>query len=86
MKIDEKFLEIICCPETKQDLRLAEDSLIEKLNRLIEDNRLFNRIKQPVKERLDGGLIREDGKFLYPVIEEIPILLIDEAIPLESLL
>ena len=85
MEIDQKLLEIICCPETRQDLKMAEDSLIEKLNRLIENEELLNRIKQPVKNRLDGGLIREDGKYLYPIVEEIPILLIDEAIPLESL-
>ncbi|MGI9534313.1 MAG: Trm112 family protein [Thermodesulfobacteriota bacterium] len=85
MEIDEKFLEIICCPETKQDLHLAEDSLIGKLNKLIEEQKLLNRIKQPVKDKLDGGLIREDGKYIYPIIEDIPILLIDESIPLESL-
>ena len=85
MEIDQKLLEIICCPETRQDLKMAEDSLIEKLNKLIENEELLNRIKQPVKNRLDGGLIREDGKYLYPIVEEIPILLIDEAIPLESL-
>ena len=85
MEIDEKLLEIICCPETRQDLKIAEESLIEKLNVLIEKEELFNRIKQPVKDKLDGGLIREDGKYLYPVIEQIPVLLIDESIPLESL-
>ena len=85
MEINEKLLEIICCPETRQDLKMAENSLIEKLNNLIENQKLFNRIRQPVKDRLDGGLVREDGKYLYPIIKEIPILLIDEAIPLESL-
>ena len=84
MKIDEKLLEIICCPETKQDLKVADSSLIEKLNGLIEKKELKNRIKQPVNDKLDGGLVREDGKYLYPIIEEIPILLIDEAIPLDS--
>ena len=85
MEIDEKLLDIICCPETRQDLKMADDSLIEKLNNLIENKKLLNRIKQPVKDKLDGGLVREDGKYLYPIIEEIPILLIDEAIPLEPL-
>ena len=36
MEINEKLLKIICCPETKQDLKIAEDGLIEKLNGLIE--------------------------------------------------
>jgi len=82
MIIDDKLLEIICCPETKQDLKLADEETINKLNALVESKKLKNRIKQPVEKKLDGGLIREDGKYLYPIIEEIPILLIDESIPL----
>ena len=82
MIIDNKLLEIICCPETKQALKIADDKIISELNSLVEKNELKNRIKQPVEKKLDGGLIREDGKYLYPIIEEIPILLIDESIPL----
>ncbi len=84
MVIDQKLLEIICCPETKQDLKVADEELISRLNGLVERKELKNRIKQPVEKKLDGGLIREDGKYLYPIIEEIPILLIDESIPLDS--
>jgi len=84
MEIDQKLLEIICCPETKQDLKVADEELISRLNGLVERKELKNRIKQIVDKKLDGGLIREDGKYLYPIIEEIPILLIDESIPLES--
>jgi uncharacterized protein YbaR (Trm112 family) len=29
-------------------------------------------------------LVRADGKFIYPIRQEIPIMLIDEAIPLAS--
>ncbi len=83
MIIDNKLLEIICCPETKQGLKIADDKIISELNSLVEKNELKNRIKQPVEKKLDGGLIREDGKYLYPIIEEIPILLIDESIPLD---
>ncbi len=83
MIIDDKLLEIICCPETKQDLKLADEKTISDLNDLVEKKELKNRIKQPVEKKLDGGLIREDGKYLYPIIEEIPILLIDESIPLD---
>ena len=36
-------------------------------------------------EPLEEGLIREDDKILYPVREDIPIMLIDEAIELDKL-
>ena len=44
----------------------------------------MNRGGEAVKEHLDGGLVREDRKFLYPIREDIPIMLIDEAIPFEG--
>lgn len=84
MPIDEKLLEIICCPETRQGLKLADDELIARLNALVDSKELTNRSRQPVEKTLDGGLIREDGRYLYPIIEDIPILLIDESIALDA--
>lgn len=84
--IDKELLDIIVCPETKQDLVLAEPGLIERINLLIGKGELRNRSKQAVTEKIDGGLIRkEDRKYLYPIRDDIPILLIDESIPLEVL-
>jgi len=83
--ISEDLLKIIACPETKQDLVIAETDIIEKINTLIENGELLNRSKQRVTEKIDGGLIqKEDKKYLYPIRDEIPILLIDESIPLEN--
>jgi uncharacterized protein YbaR (Trm112 family) len=38
-----------------------------------------------VSEKLDGGLLRADRKILYPVREDIPVMLIEEGIPVEGL-
>jgi len=43
---------------------------------------LCRRGGQPVKEKLDAGLVRADGRFLYPIRSDIPVMLVDEAIPL----
>ncbi len=84
--IDKELLDIIVCPETKQDLVIAEPDLIERINLLIEKGELRNRSKQKVSEKIDGGLIqKEDRKYLYPIRDRIPILLIDESISLEAL-
>ena len=80
--IDPELLKIMCCPETHQPITVAEPALIEKLNRQIASGQLKNRAGQPIKEKIDGGLVREDRKFAYPIRENIPIMLIDEAIPL----
>ena len=84
--IDKELLNVIVCPETKQDLELAEPGLVQKINSLIEKGELLNRSKQRISEKIDGGLVRKDDrKYLYPIRDDIPILLIDESIPLEGL-
>lgn len=72
----------LCCPETKQRVHLADPTLITSLNDRISSGQARNRAGQPIAEKIDAGLLREDGKFLYPIRRDIPIMLIDEAIPL----
>lgn len=79
---DPGLLQILCCPETHQQLALAAPSALEQLNRQIAGGRLKNRAGHAVTGRIDGGLVRADGKYLYPLRQNIPILLVDEAIPL----
>jgi uncharacterized protein len=80
--IDPDLLKILCCPETHQEVRLAEPVVIYKLNGQITAGTLANRAGQPVKETIDGGLVRADGKLLYPIRRDIPVMLVDEGIPL----
>ena len=82
--IDEALLEILACPETKEEVRLVSSSVVEAVNRKITDGLIINRGGVKVAEIIDGGLVRADGKFLYPIREEIPIMLNDEAIPMSD--
>ncbi len=82
--IDPDLLKIMCCPETHQELRVAEPPVIDQLNRQIAAGALKNRAGQPVQERIEAGLVRADGKFLYPIRRNIPIMLVDEGIPLAN--
>jgi uncharacterized protein len=84
MGIDKELLAILCCPETKQAVSLAEESLIQKLNAAVVRGELKNAGNRPVSGELDGGLIRADRKILYPIRENIPVMLIEEGIPLEQ--
>ncbi len=78
--IDPELLEVLRCPETLQVVRLAEPAVVDKLNAQIAAGSLQNRAAQPVREKLDGGLIRADGKLLYPVRRNIPVMLAGEGI------
>ncbi len=80
--IDPELRKLLCCPETHQDLRDAELSLIDKLNQQIAGGTLKHRAGRLVTRNIDGGLIRTDGKFLYPIRQDIPVMLIDESIAL----
>ncbi|HMD67835.1 MAG TPA: hypothetical protein VKF42_03085 [Chitinivibrionales bacterium] len=82
--VDKELLDILCCPETKQDVKLVESDVIAKINAKIKDGTLKNRGGEVVKEQIDAGLLREDKKYLYPIREDIPIMLIDEAIPFDQ--
>lgn len=80
--IDPKLLEILCCPETRQDVSLAPESLVAELNARAEAGTLVNKAGQAVREKMEAGLLRADGKALYPIREDIPVMLVEEAIPL----
>lgn len=83
--VDPELLKILCCPETKEDVRLEEGPLIRSLNEKISRGEVKNRGGETVAEPMEAGLVRADGRYLYPIREDIPIMLIDEAIPLEGL-
>lgn len=85
MAIDQQLLDILACPETKEPVSLADEVLVAKINAAIEAGTLQNRAGEAIKEKIDGGLVREDKKYLYPIRDDIPIMLIDEGIPLEDL-
>jgi uncharacterized protein YbaR (Trm112 family) len=80
--IDQELLEILACPEDKTPVRLATAAEVDALNARIRAGGVKNRAGEAV-EAIDGGLIREDGRYLYAIRDEIPIMLIDEAIPLD---
>ncbi len=82
--MDEKLLEIMCCPETHQHLAKAGAELVDDLNERIKAGTLVDRVDEKITEPIDGGLIREDGKILFPIRQNIPVMLIDQSISLEQ--
>ena len=77
MAIDPELLEILVCPKTKGELEVVELPE-ETRKKLIEKYREHFRDDEPVVEQ---GLYSPDSQLVYPVVSDIPIMLIDEALP-----
>ena len=77
MTIDSELLEILVCPKTKGDLELIP--LPEEVReQLIEKYREHFRDEEPVVEE---GLYSPDSQLVYPIVSDIPIMLVEEALP-----
>jgi uncharacterized protein YbaR (Trm112 family) len=79
------LLSILRCPEDGTPLSVASDPLVEEINAAIRMERLMDRGGKPVVQAIDCGLVRAAGDVLYPIIDQIPVLLVDESIALDQL-
>ena len=84
-ELDKDLLEILACPETKEPVALADAGLVARVNAAIEAGSVKSRDGQDVTRTMDAGLLRQDGKALYPVRSGIPIMLIDESILVDEI-
>ena len=78
------LLAILCCPETKQEVSLLTPDVVDRINQRIAKGELHTKGGQPVQGNIDGGLLRKDGTIVYPIRDQIPIMLIEEGIPVEG--
>jgi len=80
MPVNGKLLEILCCPVSKTPLVVLGQRKLEKLNQAIDNGEALYVGGEKVTQRLAEGLITEDGKVIYPVQDDIPILLEEKGI------
>jgi uncharacterized protein YbaR (Trm112 family) len=78
--VDKELLELIVCPQTRQALREASSELLASVNARVARGELSNQGGTKLQVPLEEALVRQDGRVLYPVLDGIPVLLVEEAI------
>ncbi len=74
------FFNLLVCPETKDELIVANEEELKKINNLIASKTVLKKDGTIVNKEIKEALIRTDRKIAYEVVDGIPILLIDEGI------
>lgn len=74
------LLQLVRCPITLENLDLAPAELVERLRGAVRDGKLTNRLGVAVSDDFQMGLVNASGTWFYPVADDIPTLVPDEAI------
>lgn len=80
MTVDGKLLEILCCPVSKTPLTRLSANRLKVLNKAIAGGNVQTVRGETVDQPLREALITEDSRVIYPVIDDIPILLEERGI------
>jgi len=77
MAVDPELLKILVCPKTKGPLELVELPAAVR-TKLVEKYREKFRDEKPV---VTSGLYSKQAELVYPIVSDIPVMLVDEALP-----
>ena len=80
MSIDRRLLDILCCPVSKRALKSMSREQLRRINDEIAAGRVRDVENRPVATALQDGLITDDGKVLYRIEDDIPVLLPEDGI------
>lgn len=83
--VSEDLLSMVRCPADHSRLTLAEPALLAQLNEAIAAGALCDVGGSPIERPLEAGLVRADGRIVYPVVDGLPRLLVERGIRLDQL-
>lgn len=74
--MDPEYLELLICPKTKASLRPATAGELAEVNGRIAAGEL-------AAEAFEAGLTCPSAALIYPIRDDIPVLLVDAALPVQ---
>jgi uncharacterized protein YbaR (Trm112 family) len=83
--IKKELLEILCCPMTKKPVAMLPGDKLARLNEMVRKGVIKNADGSAVKEPLQEALITSDGKTIYRIDGDIPVMLADLGIPTDQI-
>lgn len=78
--MDKRLLDILCCPVSKSPVHLLSRAQLDAVNAAIRGGSVETVAGVAVGTALAAGLVTEDGKVIYRIEDDIPVMLADEAI------
>lgn len=80
MSIDRRLLEILCCPVSKTPVRRIDKETLEIINAAARQGEALQVDGTPLEAPLDDAIITDDGKVVYPIVDDIPVMLAERGI------
>ena len=78
--MDSRLLEILCCPITRRPLACLDANTLTLINTAITDGKVRNHGGISLDKPLSAALVTPEGDLVYPVRDDVPILLEEECI------
>ena len=80
MPVDQKLLEILRCPVTKQQVFPLTKQQLTAINQSIAAGDLVHADGSAIDNPLEEGLVTENKNRVYRIEQDIPVMLEDESI------
>lgn len=83
--MDKRLLDILCDPLTHAPVQLLRRDQLDAVNQAIAAGAVATAAGAKVTQALGAGLVTADGKSIYRIEDDIPVMLADESISLAQI-